>query len=141
MHVAHVIEVEQCHVERLRPRFEFRLRESLQEAVFGLGEGFERLELEEAERTQLVLEHRVVRIRGIRCGRRAALGLTVRIARRRAFQEYLRKRLAHLGIGRLVALAIADAEVLFAGVGLVALRLSVVTEFLFLLEKRVSTVF
>ena len=136
VHVAYVVEVEQRQVKGLRPRFKFRLCQCLEERIVGLRELFEGLHLEQAESTQLVFEHRVVRIRGIRSGRRTTFRLPVRIAGRGTFQEDLRKRLAHLGFGGLVVLAIADAEVLFARVGFVTLGLGVVAKFLFLLVRR-----
>ena len=78
VHVAHVVQVENRQVEGLRPGFKFCSGQGLQPV--NLFKVFHRAELEHAERTQLIFNHRMVGIRRIRRSRRTALGFIVRIA-------------------------------------------------------------
>ena len=73
----------------------------------------------------------MVGICGIRRCRRTPLGLVVRIAQRRTFQEGLRQELAPLGFARLVVLVIADAEVQVLHIGFIALGLGIVPQLIF----------
>ena len=133
VHIAYIVKIKERQVESLRPRFKFRLREVLEPRI--LGKPFERLKLEHAKRTQLILNQCVVRVSRIRRGRRTAFRLVVRIAQRRTFQERLREEFSKLRFTGLVILVVADAKAQVLRIGFITLRFSVIAQPVFFIIR------
>ena len=125
VHIAHIVKVKERQVESLWPRLKLRLCNILQPGI--LSKPFERLELKHAKRTQLIFEHRVVRISRVRRSRCATFGLVIRIAKGRTFQECLREEFSKLRFTGLVILMVANAKAQVLFIRFIALRFRTVT--------------
>ena len=131
VHIAHIVQIEKRQVEGLGPWFKFSLCNGLQ--PFILRKSLKGPKLEHAEGTQLIFNHRMVRIGGVGRGGRSAFGFIIRIAKRRTVKEYLRHHLAKLRIMGVVIFTIADTEGLVSHIRLVTLGFRIVTQALFFL--------